>query len=311
MPQRDLTTRLLGHSGDRLALVVGATGAQGGSVARALRGHGWAVRALTRNPGSAAAERLAAAGVHVVAGDLGAADHVRDAVTSVDALFLVTDYWSLGAEREYEYGRRTVDLALAAGAGHVVVSSLPEATERTGGELALPHHDGKARLETELRRRNDPVTFVHLSTYYENWPNRRLRRAEDGSWSFVLPYGDQPLPAIAVEDLGELVRVLLDGGAAWFGHTVKLVGDLQPPGDYARILTDMLGVPVRYRHVPYERFRRLPISNAGALADMLEYSRRYDRNREDDLLLTRRLYPAVRSFAEWVEPARFPALFRA
>lgn len=310
MPQRDVTARTTGRGGDRFALVVGATGAQGGSVARALLRHGWAVRTLTRYPGSAAAEWLAAAGAHVVAGDLGVADRVRDAVTGIDALFLVTDYWSLGAEREYEYGLRTVDLALAAGAGHVVVSSLPEATERTGGELALPHHDGKARLEAELRRGNGPVTFVHLSTYYENWPDRRLRRSEDGTWSFTLPYGDQPLPAIAVEDLGELVRVLLDGGAAWFGHTVKLVGDLRPPGDYARILTERLGVPVRYRHVPYEHFRQLPIPHAAALADMLEYSRRYDRNREDDLLRTRRLYPAVRSFAEWVEPARFTALLR-
>lgn len=309
MPAGGLTTRSASRSGDRLALVVGATGAQGGSVARALLEHGWAVRALTRTPDSAAAERLAAAGAHVVAGDLGAADQIRGAVPGVDALFLVTDYWSLGAEHEYEYGRRAVDLALAAGAGHVVVSSLPEAAKRTGGELTLPHHDGKARLEAELRRNNGPVTFVHLSTYYENWPTRRLRRAQDGSWSFRLPYGAAPLPAIAVADLGGVVRALLDSGAAWFGRTVKLVGDLRPPDDYARILTEALGVPVRYQHVPYEIFRQLPIPHAHALADMLEYSRRYDRDREGDLLLTRQLSPAVRTFSEWVEPARFPALF--
>ncbi|MCY1650523.1 NmrA family NAD(P)-binding protein [Streptomyces sp. SL203] len=152
-----------------LVLVTGATGAQGGSVARhLLRSGRWAVRAVTRDPRSAAAAALTARGADVVACDLTDPGQVRRSVAGVDAAFLVTDYWSL-KEREYEVARRTADAVLAAGAGTLVHSSLPEAHRRSGGALALPHHDGKARLEEELRASGSPVVTVHLSTYYENW----------------------------------------------------------------------------------------------------------------------------------------------
>jgi uncharacterized protein YbjT (DUF2867 family) len=290
--------------------VIGASGAQGGSVARALLDAGWPVRAFTRHPTSAPVRDLRQAGAEIVSGDLADAESVRRAVAGVDALFLATDYWSLGAEREYQYGRQAVEFALEAGVRHVVHSSLPEANERTRGELSLPHHDGKARLETELRRLNGPVTWVHLSTYYENWPTRRLQRQSDGSLMFTLPYGDLPLPSVAVSDLGGVVKALISGGSGWFGETVKVVGDLLRPSEYARILTDVLGVQVRYRDLSYGEFRQLPIPNAVALADMLEYSRRYDRHREPDLQLTRRLYPEVRTFSQWARPDRFAALLQ-
>ena len=52
-------------------LVVGATGAQGGSVARhLLRAGGYRVRCLTRNPGSPAAREFASLGAELVEGDL-------------------------------------------------------------------------------------------------------------------------------------------------------------------------------------------------------------------------------------------------
>jgi len=48
------------HSRRDRVLSTGATGRQGGAVARHLLADGWRVRAVTRDPGSAAAARLAA-----------------------------------------------------------------------------------------------------------------------------------------------------------------------------------------------------------------------------------------------------------
>src|SRR5580700_1523575 len=71
----------------RSVLVTGATGQQGGAVARALLSRGHRVKALTRKPDSDAARRLMSAGADVVIGDLGDAASVLKAASSVDAMF--------------------------------------------------------------------------------------------------------------------------------------------------------------------------------------------------------------------------------
>ncbi|MEU0301561.1 NmrA family NAD(P)-binding protein [Streptomyces sp. NPDC006175] len=295
-----------------VVLVTGATGAQGGSVARHLLRTGrWAVRALTRDPRSAAAAALTAQGADVVACDLTDPLQVRRSATGVRAAFLVTDYWSL-REREYEVARHTAEAVLLAGAETLVHSSLPEAHRRSGGELLLPHHDGKARLEEELRANGAPVSTVHLSTYYENWPARRLRRQQDGTLAFMLPHGDSPLPAVSVADLGPLVAAVLEAGSALHGQVVKAVGDLLPPAAYAAALTRSLGVEVSYQDVPYETYRQLPLPHAGAVADMLEFTRRHPDVTPEDLSRARALYPGMRTFAAWADSAagQFERLLR-
>ncbi|MEV3932781.1 MULTISPECIES: NmrA/HSCARG family protein [unclassified Streptomyces] len=287
-----------------LVLVTGATGAQGGSVARHLLRTGrWAVRALTRDPRSEPAVALAALGADVVACDLTDPAQVRRSVTGIRAAFLVTDYWSL-KEREYDVARRTAEAVLSAGAETLVHSSLPEAHRRSGGALALPHHDGKARLEEDLRGSGAPVVTVHLSTYYENWPARRLRMQEDGTFAFVLPHGDAPLPAVSVADLGPLVAAVLGTGTALHGEVVKVVGDLLPPAAYAAALTRSLGVPVSYQDVPYETYRQLPLPHARAIADMLEFTRRHPDVTPADVARARTLHPGLRTFGDWADSAQ-------
>jgi len=283
-----------------VVLVAGATGAQGGSVARHLLDTGqWTVRALTRDATRDAARRLAAGGAELAVGDLGDQASLVAASAGISALFLVTDHWALGKEREYQYGRNAVDAAIAGGARHIVYSSLPEAHRRSGGRLHLPHHDSKARLEAELRAEQLPATFVHPSTYYENWPVRRLRRDPGGGLVFAFPHGAAPLAAVAIEDLGGVVSAVLAGGSGFHGRRIGVVGDLRPPAEYAGILTGVLGTPVRYHDIPREEFARLPIRNARELADMFEFSRLYQAERDDDRLQTRELYPQVQTFEQW------------
>ncbi len=273
-------------------------------MARALLTSGrYAVRAITRDPASGPARELATLGAEVVACDLTDAGQARRAAKGVRAGFLVTDFWSL-RDDEYRVARTAAEAVLTAGAETLVHSSLPEARRRSGGALSLPHHDGKARLEEDLRGRGAPVVTVHLSTYYENWPARRLRRQSDGSLCFSLPHGDTPLPAVCVADLGGVVTALLDAGAKVHGEVVKVVGDLLPPAEYAALLTKALGVPVTYQDVPYEKFRQLPLPNAAAIADMLEFTRRHPDVAPTDVDRARTLHPGMRTFGEWLETER-------
>jgi uncharacterized protein YbjT (DUF2867 family) len=84
----------------RNVLVTGATGQQGGAVARALLSRGHRVKALTRKPDSEAARRLASAGAVVEAGDLGDAASVMKAAGGVDTLFLMGNSYEAGIEEE-------------------------------------------------------------------------------------------------------------------------------------------------------------------------------------------------------------------
>ncbi len=288
-------------TGKQTVLVVGATGTQGGGVAHhLLQSDRWAVRALTRNPDSPAAAALAERGAELVQGDLGDADSVARAVKGVHGMFLVTDWWSLGTEQEYALGSRAVRIALESGVEHLVYSSLPEAKARSHGELHVPQHDSKARIESELRAQGAPVSFVLPSMYYENWPVRRLRRDDDGGLSFALPHGDVPLPMVCVQDLGGVVRAVFDGGADFHGSSVGVVGDARPCQEYADILTEALGVPVRYRDLPYREYAELLRPGAESLADMFELSRRHLGGRFEDLARSRELFPEISSFGEWV-----------
>ncbi|KIC89751.1 NmrA family NAD(P)-binding protein [Flavihumibacter sp. ZG627] len=77
-----------------MILVTGATGAQGGSVAKALLEQGkFGVRVLTRNAGSEKALELAAAGAEIVTGDLDDKTSLLQAKQGVYGVFGLTNFW--------------------------------------------------------------------------------------------------------------------------------------------------------------------------------------------------------------------------
>lgn len=85
-------------------LVIGATGNQGGEVAKALLADGWTVHALTRNPQSAKARALENQGVHLVAGDMADRPMLTQAFKEVTAVFSVQNFWDLGLKEEVRLG---------------------------------------------------------------------------------------------------------------------------------------------------------------------------------------------------------------
>jgi uncharacterized protein YbjT (DUF2867 family) len=93
-----------GRNEGRLILVSGATGQQGGAVARSLLGRGFEVRALTRDPEKPKAKELAALGAEVASGDLEDRPAIERVLDGVHGVFSVQQFWEAGFEGEVRPG---------------------------------------------------------------------------------------------------------------------------------------------------------------------------------------------------------------
>jgi len=281
-------------------LVVGGTGAQGGSVARHLLAEGRCrVRCLTRRLDSLGARALADAGAEVVLGDLADRESLDAALAGCEAAFGVTNYFE-HFDAEYELGAQFLDAVVDSAVEHLVLSTLPSASALSAGKLQVPHFEHKARLEALVRHREIFATFVHVAFYYENFLyNCQPRLQEDGCYAFGFPLGAATLSAVAAEDIGGVIAAIFRKPEAFQGKTVQIVGDQQPAADYAAAIGRATGRTVRYKHIPREDFARLPIPGAAALADMFELYRSHVGARPEDLAASRRLYPGLRDFTAW------------
>src|SRR5258708_12990509 len=113
----------------RSVLGTGATGQQGGAVARALLSRGHRVKALTRKPDSDAARQLMSAGADLVTGDLGDAASVLKAASGVSTMFLIGNSYEPGTEEETRQGIIATQPAKTPAVGHSLYPSLPHATK--------------------------------------------------------------------------------------------------------------------------------------------------------------------------------------
>lgn len=289
---------------DACTLVTGATGAQGGAVARALLASGRRVRALTRNPASPAAAALREAGAGVVGGDLADARALEGHLDGCDAVFGVTNFWEHFAA-EVVHGKNLVDACRKARVRHLVLSTLRSALEVTGGEIAVPHVDSKAEIEAYARRSDVPVTFVHVAFYFENFLSFFPPRVSaDGIARFGFPQGDTPLSCVSVEDVGPVVRALLDERTQYVGKTVGVVAEDLRGDAIAAVLGEVLGREVRYEHIPRETYAALGFPGAADLAAMFDMNRRFIPSRAADIATTRGIHPGVASFASWARDHR-------
>lgn len=282
-------------------LVVGATGAQGGSVARHLLATGrYKVRCLTRHADSSAAMSLRQSGAEVVQGDLENPASLRALLHDCDAVFGVTNYWEHG-EREYVQGRNLVDAIRHSDVQHTILSTLPHTKLLSGGRLEVPHFDTKARVEEYAREMDLPATYLHVAFYYENFLNYfPPRRQEDGTYTFGFPQGTTPLAAVAAADIGGLVLAILSESFWYRDKLVGAVGDDQRPDEYAQIMAQALNRKIEYRYIDHDTFAALPFPAAPDLADMFEFNRLYVPNRRGDLAKSRELFPEIRSFDRWL-----------
>ncbi|XP_068823902.1 nmrA-like family domain-containing protein 1 isoform X5 [Capricornis sumatraensis] len=174
----------------KLVVVFGATGAQGGSVARTLLEDGtFRVRVVTRDPGQRAAKQLRLQGAEVVKGDQDDEASMELALSGAHATFIVTNYWeNCSQEREVKQGKLLADLAKRLGLRYVVYSGLENIKKLTAGRLTAGHFDGKGEVEEYFRDIGVPMTSVRLPCYFENLLSYFLpQKAPDGRSYLLMP----------------------------------------------------------------------------------------------------------------------------
>jgi uncharacterized protein YbjT (DUF2867 family) len=289
---------------ESVTLVTGATGAQGGGVARSLLAEGRKVRIFTRHGDSAGASALRALGAEVAVGDLADVPALVRAMKGCDSVFGLTNFWEhFGCETVH--GKNIVDAARQSGVTHLVMSTLPSSLTVSGGEITVPHLESKAEMEVYARQSGVPSTFVHVAFYFDNFLTFFPPRAgEDGVLAFGFPQGETRLAGVAVEDVGPVVAAIFRDRARFLGQVVGIVGEELRGDEYAAILTRAIGREVRYTHIAREVFAGFGFPGAEDLAAMFDLNRRFILSRQADITLTRSLNPAAQSFERWATANR-------
>lgn len=238
--------------GGGTVLVVGATGTQGGVVANTLLGQGVTVRALTRDPQSAAAHSLAAAGAQIVRGDLDDPTSLLAALTGADTVFSVQDVLAGGDDGEARQGTALIDAAARTGIRHVVQSS-------AGGVDRFPDRPGnvgKSRVEGHLRVSGLSHTIIAPTSFMSNW-DFSFFRPGILQGRLALPLNpDTVFQQVAPADIGKLAALALTNPAAWNGRRIELAGDTRSISDIATALGASLGRPVTYQQITFDEFTR-------------------------------------------------------
>jgi uncharacterized protein YbjT (DUF2867 family) len=194
-----------GQNVERLILVCGATGNQGGAVARSLLDRGFRVRALTRDPQKPEAQALAEQGAEVVQGDMedrSAMDQVL--VEGIYGVFSVQNFWETGYDGEVKQGKTVADTAKAAGVEHFVYSSASGANRQTG----IPSFETKWEVEEHVREIGLPYTILRPVWFMQNW---EMLREHILGGTLAQPLDpDKPLQQVAVEDVGAFAAIAFE-----------------------------------------------------------------------------------------------------
>jgi len=234
-------------------LVIGATGQQGGAVARELLAHGHKVRAMTRKPNSDSAKALAALGAEIVQGDLDNAPSLQRAVQGVWGLFAVQNTWEAGAAREEAQGKHVAEIAKKAGIQHYVYSSVGSADRKTG----IPHFDNKWRVEEAVRGLGFPShTIVRPVFFMENFLSPWFKPGIDQGKLMIGVKPTTVLQMIAVGDIGTYGRLAFERHAELNGRAVEIAGAAHTMPDTARILGKAAGRTITFAQVPIEDVRK-------------------------------------------------------
>jgi uncharacterized protein YbjT (DUF2867 family) len=241
---------------DKTILITGITGHQGGAVARALKGGGFRLRGLTRNPTSERAAALARDGIEIVKGDLNDEAALRGVLAGAWGVFGVQSPLEGGAEREEIQGRRLAMLAREAGVEHYVYTSVGSAHKQTG----VPHFDSKWRIEEAVRALRFPSHVILRPVFFmENLLAPFSLHGDTLAWA-LRP--DTRLQMIAVDDIGWFGARAFTDAVALNRREIDLAGDVQTMTQAAAILTKAQGRRIAFAQTPIEAVRQYSQENA-------------------------------------------------
>lgn len=302
----------------KIIAVLGATGAQGGGLVRAILNDpdsAFAARALTRNAGSDKAQALAAQGVEVVEADIDDVESLKRAFEGAYGAYAVTFFWDhFSPEKETAQAGHIAEAAQQAGLEHVIWSTFEDTRKWVPldddrmptlmGKYKVPHFDAKAEANAFFTERGVPTTFLLTSFYWDNliYFGMGPQKGPDGTLVFTLPMGDKKLPSMASEDIGRCAYGIFKAGDAYVGKTVGIAGEHLTGAQMAAALTKALGQEVRYNAVPPDVYRSFGFPGAEDTGNMFQFKADFEayycgaRNLDE----ARAFNPSLQTFDQWL-----------
>lgn len=228
--------------GEQIILVTGATGQQGGAVARHLLKNGWKVRALVRDPRKDAAQALVKGGAELAQGDLYDRASVERALLGVYGVFSVQNYWlpDVGYAGEVKQGNLLADAAHAANVRHFVYSSVGAAHRGMGQK----HFDSKWEIEKHIQALDLPYTILRPVFFMDNYNWNRPQISNGALPGMGLPPG-KTMQLIGADDIGAFVAIIFAHREEFLGKTIEFAGDELTEPEIAATLGRVIGRPVQ------------------------------------------------------------------
>jgi len=305
-------------SNKRIIAVVGATGAQGGGMVRAIhhdKNGPFTARAITRDPRSDKAKALAALGAEVVQGDLEDPESIKKAFTGAYGAFCVTFFWAhFSAEREMAEAKMMAETAKGAGVKHVIWSTLedtrnwiPLSDDRMPtlkGKYKVPHFDGKGEADAYFKNVGVPTTWLLTSFYWENFIyfGAGPKRGPDGVLAYTFPMGNKKLPGIASEDIGKCSLGIFKRENEFIDKKIGIAGEHLTGEELAVKTGKALGQTVRYNDVPPDVYRGFGFPGADDLGNMFQFKRDFNDYfvGARSIEFSRSLNPELQNFDTWL-----------
>lgn len=302
----------------KVIAIFGATGAQGGGVARAILNDPdseFSVRAVTRNADSEKAKELAKMGAEVVTGNIDDVDSMKRILEGAYGAFFVTFFWDhFSAEKETAEAKSMASVAKEAGLKHVIWSTLEDVRKYVPldddsmptlqGKYKVPHFDGKGEADHFFTEAGLPVTFMLASFYWDNmiYFGMGPKRGENGKLAITLPMGDKEMAGIGSDDIGKCAYGIFKKGESLIGKRVGVAGEIITCAAMAASLSKAIGEEVAYNKVTPAQFRSFGFPGADDLGNMFQFYHDFDDvcNTIRDVDHSRELNPELKSFDMWV-----------
>ncbi len=303
----------------KIIVVVGATGAQGGGLVRAILNDPegpFTARAITRDVNSDKAKLLSRAGVDVVEGNLDDEESLKRAFKGAYGAYCVTFFWAhMSPEKEIANATTMALAAKATGVQHAIWSTFEDTRKwvplsdnrmpTLQGKYKVAHFDAKSEADLVFKNLGVPTTFLLTSFYWENliYSGAGPQKGPDGKLALSYPMGDRKLPGICSEDIGKCAYAIFKREREFIGKTIGIAGEHLTGAQMAAALSKALGIEVRYNDVPPDVYRSFGFPGAEDMGNMFQFKRDFQdvycgaRSVE----FTRTLNPALLTFEEWLK----------
>jgi len=303
----------------KVIAVLGATGAQGGGLVRAIlndKSSEFSVRALTRDVNLPKAKALADMGAEVVAVDIDNYESIRSAFSNAYGVYAVTFFWEhFSAEKEIAQIASIAKAAKETSVKHIIWSTLEDTRNwiplddkrmpTIHEKYKVPHFDSKGSSDKFFTELNLPVTFLLTSFYWENFIyfGMQPKRGPDGKLALTIPMGDKKLSGIAAEDIGKCAYGIFKKGNAFIGKRVGIAGEHLTVKKIAETFTKVLGEEVVYNDVPFDVYRGFGFPAADDVGNMFQFYHDFEDyfTGARSIEFSKSLNPQLKNFDSWLK----------